>query len=40
MAQTHNGKKMGPIIEIISIITVAIFLIIYLVTIVSVSPAF
>ena len=40
MAQKHSGKKMVKNIEIISIITVAIFLIIYLVTIVSVSPAF
>lgn len=40
MAQKHSGKKMVKNVEIISIITVAIFLIIYLVTIVSVSPAF
>ena len=40
MAQKLNGKKMVKSIEIISIITVAIFLIIYLLTIVSVSPAF
>lgn len=40
MAQKLNGKKMVKSIKIISIITVAIFLIIYLLTIVSVSPAF
>ena len=40
MAPKNNGKKMVKSIEIISIITVAIFLIIYLITIVAASPAF
>ena len=40
MAPKNNGKKMVKSIEIISIITVAIFLIIYLLTIISASPSF
>ena len=40
MAPKNSGKKMVKSIEIISIITVAIFLIIYLLTIISASPSF
>lgn len=40
MAQKLNGKKLAKRVEIISILIVAIFLIIYLITIVAASPAF